>query len=127
MVTHTHKENPDSLDGIDLAECRRLLGALADGKDDAAIGQIRRALYEFAWCAQDLFALDSNSATEQRLLAKLPADQREEVEERAAMLQFDAKMTRSRATRGALGLSLGPDCAQTGISRISRTAPRAGK
>jgi hypothetical protein len=113
----THTQTIISSGHLDVHECRRLLGPAADAMDEGALERVRDALYELAWTVCALYVADADRATEEAALAHFAADDREALEERAAMLQFDAKMSRANATRSAISLSLK---LPSPISRVSR-------
>jgi hypothetical protein len=69
---------------------------------DEAIAAIRDQLYAVATVAVNTFERDSDDLAEVALLPQLDAGTREAVEERAAVLEFDARMPRGAALRSAL-------------------------
>ena len=91
---------------LSIAHCRHLLGDVATELSDAAVEQLREQLYVVAdyvvWLSQD-----SPGARQQAHLARLAADDRTEVEERAAILEFDGKMAGTDALDCALSLRVG--------------------
>jgi len=93
--------------GLSPATCRRLLGASADDLSDAQVEQLRAQLYALAGCVVDAAVQDSTDKCEATVLRLVPENERDAVEERAGMLQFDAGMTRSAATRAALAVYVG--------------------
>ena len=64
--------------------------------------RLRDQLYAFAHCAVAAFAQDACDEPGATVLGCLPPDVREEVEERAAILQFDANLPSGLATRAAV-------------------------
>ena len=78
------------------AACRRLLGHVGGGLSDTEVVGLRDQLYALARSAVAAFT------EEAMVLGCLPPDVREEVEERAAILQFDAHLPRGLATRAAV-------------------------
>ena len=97
MASQDHPEE------LPLKTCRRILGPAGVGLSDAQLEQLRAEMYALARCATEVFLRDSAPEPEASVLALVPAEDRDGVEERAAVLQFDAKMTRGAATRTALG------------------------
>src|SRR3954462_2087002 len=87
---------------LSLPACRRLLGKAGQGMSDDHLVRLRDQLYTFAHCAVAAFAQDAGDAPAATVLGCLPPDVREEVEERAAILQFDANLPRGLATRAAV-------------------------
>ena len=86
---------------LSLPDCRRLLGAAGDHLSDDDLRSLRTGMYELARCVVDAFPRHSND-TQTRALAIVPENDREDLEERAAVLEFDANMTRDAATRAAV-------------------------
>jgi hypothetical protein len=86
---------------LSVRRCRELLGADAP-TSDKAIEELRNQLYEIAavWLQSGAPDLVSPS---REILASLPDEIREEVEERAAVMEFDGGMVRTVAERTALG------------------------
>ena len=87
------------------ARVRELLGAGEERLSDADVQQLTEGLYTLARHAIMQFRtarVGGERASEEATLAALPSDDREAVEERAAVLEFDGQMTRDRATRAAL-------------------------
>jgi hypothetical protein len=92
---------------LSVPACRRLLGAAGEGLSDAEVARIRDRFYAVAHCAVEAYIQDGSHETEPMVLAALPADVREDVEERAAVLQYDARLSRGLATRVAVASRLG--------------------
>jgi len=89
------------------ARIRELLRGRAERLSDADLNQLAEGLYMLARHAVGAYpskGLHSDSESEESALAVLPADEREAVEERAAVLEFDGKMSRDTATRTALSV-----------------------
>ena len=101
MGIHDHSLSQSS-DPFSLAECRRLLGSLANGFSDAEVERIRGQFYALAGFVVEAAGQNSDNG-EASMLALVPEDDLYGVEERAAVLECDAKMTREFATRAALG------------------------
>lgn len=87
---------------LSLPACRRLLGKAGDGMSDDHLARLRDQLYTLAHCAIAAFVQDASDEPGATVLACLPPDVSEEVEERAAILQFDANLPRGLATRAAV-------------------------
>jgi hypothetical protein len=85
-----------------IAECRKILG---DGcpLSDLELEQLRDQLYELARSVVDLSQMPLNEPD--RLIAQLRDDVRPDVEERAAILEFDGGVTRRLAERRAFTAS----------------------
>jgi hypothetical protein len=86
---------------ISLTMARQLLGSSCD-LSDVQIEQLRSGMYAIAESVVDAFARDYAGDRAQTALAKVPCSDRDSVEERAAILEFDAKLPRDTATRLAL-------------------------
>ena len=84
---------------ISLEACRRLLPSSARALSDAELESLRTGLYALGRFAVAL-VLDGSKGEPD--LSSTSPDDRDAIEERAAVLQFDAKMLRSAATRAAL-------------------------
>ena len=82
--------------------CRRLLGKAGEGVSDDILARLRDQLYGVAHCAAEAFEMSTSDTAEATALDCLPPDAREEVEERAAIIQFDAKLPRELASRAAV-------------------------
>jgi hypothetical protein len=89
---------------VSIAECRRVLG---DGRplSDSEVEHLRDQLYELARTIVDLSRVPLNEP--ERVIAQLPDDQRADVEERAAIVEFDGGLTRRLAERRAFTASFG--------------------
>jgi hypothetical protein len=87
---------------LSLPACRRLLGKAGDGVPDDNLERLRDQLYGVARCAVQVFERSTTDNGEETALNCLPADAREDVEERAAIIQFDAKVPRGLASRAAV-------------------------
>ena len=72
---------------LTILDCRRLLGAYSHGLSDSQIEDIREGFMEIAHLAVHAFK----------------RDQQIEIEERAAVLEFDANLPREQAMRTARG------------------------
>lgn len=95
---------------LTLQKCRSLLGA--DCKlTDAELEQLRQELYGFADVAVEAFcasrrANNGGSSTSQNVsecLSQIPEQERQGVEERAAILEYEANLTKPEAERQAFG------------------------
>jgi hypothetical protein len=90
-----------------LERCRQILGGTADCLSDDQILTLRDQLAAFAAVAVDLFGAAQRSPKPSNglLLAALGAldpNERADVEERAAILEFEGKLSRDQAERLAL-------------------------
>jgi hypothetical protein len=81
-----------------IAECRKILGNGCP-LSDLEVEQLRDQLYDLARCVVDLSQMPLNDP--ERVIAQLPDDERADVEERAAILEFDGGIGRRRAERKA--------------------------
>jgi hypothetical protein len=100
------RTNPRDRELLSLPACRRLLGPVGHSLSDAEVVRLRDQLYALAQSAIAAFAQDACDEPEATVLGCLPPAVREEVEERAAILQFDAHLPRSLATRAAVSAHL---------------------
>ena len=96
------RTNPRDGELLPLPACRRLLGPVGEGLSDAEVIRLRDQLHLLAQSAVAAFAQEACLEPEATVLGALPPDVREEVEERAAILQFDAHLPRGLATRAAV-------------------------
>jgi hypothetical protein len=85
---------------LSLVTCRRLLGASSRSLSDTEVVRLVDEMYELARIVVTLHERDS-AQSDPAALRLLPSEDREAIEERAAVLEFDAGMTRSAATRTA--------------------------
>lgn len=86
-------------DRFDLSRCRKLVGS-DSSLTDTELQQLRDQLYELATVM--LQAYDSVARPAILGIAKLSESERIEVEERAAIFEFEANLTREQADRLAL-------------------------
>lgn len=85
---------------LSIDACRRILGRTADSLSNGEVERVRDQLYALAHIA--VTACEAAVACgSESLLERLPTTARESIEERAAVLEFDAGMTRTAATRRA--------------------------
>lgn len=94
-VLTTPQERPE----ISIALCRQLLGPEAVGKSDSEIMNVRSQLYALARIVTSVAVGLRDCGN---VIDSLPRDEREDVEERAAILEFDGKLSRNWAERVAL-------------------------
>src|SRR6186713_1343954 len=87
---------------ISLSSCRRHLGPLAIDLSDAEVERLRNQLYGIAGVALNLMSPTNRATPFASALSSLSEDQRFDVEERAAILEFDGRLTRDQAERLAL-------------------------
>ena len=85
---------------LSLAACRRLLGTAGADLSDADVIALRDQLRAIADCMIDRYKTDRE--IEAGALRGLCADARQVVEERAAVLEFDAHLPRRAALQRAL-------------------------
>ena len=76
------------------------VGRVAQGMSDAEIEQVRDQLFSVARVV--VASLDPGEQPFSEAIASLPEDQRTEAEERAAILEFEGKLTRDQAERLAI-------------------------
>jgi hypothetical protein len=86
---------------LSLETCRRLLDASCSELSDTQLARLRDEMYDLANSFVTLHEQDRAAQSERAALNLLAREDREAVEERAAVLEFDAGMTRSVATRTA--------------------------
>ena len=89
---------------LPISECRKLLGGAVSARlTDKEIEALRDSLDSLARVGLGSIELyKRESSYENEALSELPEGLRDEVEERAAIMQFDAGMTRGDAVRRAL-------------------------
>lgn len=88
---------------VSIERCRQLLGASADAMQASEIEALRASLSDLAQAVYTLYGQKlSDTKVEKGLLDSLPRDERVEIEERAAVLEFDGNMNRDHATRLAV-------------------------
>jgi hypothetical protein len=90
---------------LPLVTCRRLLGTSGTGLSDAEVVRLVEQLYDVARIVVALHERD-RVQVDATVLRALSKDERVDVEERAAVLEFDAGMSRRDATRTALAAYL---------------------
>jgi len=87
-------------DRLGIRACRQLLGAAAAGMSDGAIEQLRDQLYVVA-------ELVIACGPQRRYASTaLTNDHKDELDERAAIMEFDGNMNRTTAERAATHLVL---------------------
>jgi hypothetical protein len=96
------RPDPQHGEMLSLPACRRLLGNAGESVSDDELARLRDQLYGVALCAVAVFEASTSDTSEATALDCLPADAREEVEERAAIVQFDAYLPKSMASRAAV-------------------------
>lgn len=102
---------PTDSSRISLASCRRLIGALASGHSDAELEKLRDELYTVARVALEVHPMGGPRRFASAF-SSLAEDQRFDVEERAAILEFDGRLTRDQAERLALAMQCRPKIRQ---------------
>jgi hypothetical protein len=93
---------------VSLDRCRRLLGAKLPVSDEN-LALVREQLYCFAELIFDVRADKKNSSNDTGALLERAAKSKEELEilqERAAIIEFDADVSRDEAERMAISLAL---------------------
>jgi hypothetical protein len=103
---------------LSIARCRGLLGAVGTRLSDEEVVRLRDQIYDVAHSVVEAYERDVDDECDREALRQLSIDEPEEIEERAAMLQFDGNMTRREATRTAL--------AAWKASKPPRRGPRCG-
>jgi hypothetical protein len=91
-------------DRLSLATCRRLLGRSV-GLSDADLERLREQMYELAGAIVCLYQPPERLA-EESALQMVANDDRASIEERAAILEFDAHMNRDAAIRVSIASHL---------------------
>ena len=90
---------------LSLHHCRHILGSKAADSDDS-IRQVREALYTLAHIAVDVYAKPPKSMLVpdfEAALGQVPPDARDDIEELAAIREYDGSCDRDLAERYALG------------------------
>lgn len=93
---------------LSLQKCRFLLGTDCN-LTDAQLEQLRQALYAWsevaigALCAQKGCSNNLGAPIASPMLSAIPNDERPSIEERAAILEFEAGLKRPEADRQAFG------------------------
>ena len=87
---------------MSVAACRRFLGRVGEGVSDDDVARLRDELYAFAAAAVTVYEQNASDTAETSALNSLPPTARDDVEERAAIIQFDAHLPRGMATRAAV-------------------------
>jgi hypothetical protein len=97
-MTRTHRLPPASSDDrLSLASCRRILGLSQAEIPDHELLRTRDALYQFAEVAVRRF--ENTHPGRDMLNAAVQTENQDAIVERAAILEFDAGYSRSRADR----------------------------
>lgn len=113
LVTMAPIPAPDLAPGLSLSSCRRHLGAAGADMSDAEVTLLRDQMYDLVHSVLAVYP-GSAARPECPSLEQLTREDREAVEERAAVLEFDAGMTRTEATRTAIASHIKP-------ARLTRT------
>jgi hypothetical protein len=92
----------DDPERLSLHACRSLIGSAGSCVPDAELEPLRDHFYDLALCVVTAFEEDSDTRQSFEALSRLAGDERIEVEERAAIMQFDASMLPEAALRAAL-------------------------
>lgn len=89
---------------LSLDHCRTLLGRDSEELDDADLATLRDQLYSLATLSVERFSRieGEESATFKDALALFEQSERETIEERAAVIEFDGKLKREIAERSAI-------------------------
>jgi hypothetical protein len=69
---------------------------------DADVLRLRDQMYALAQCVVAAYLVSDADNVEATVLASLPTDTRDDIEERAAIIQFDAHLPRGLAARAAV-------------------------
>jgi hypothetical protein len=85
---------------LSLAECRRLIGE--DSITDEKLEQVRDGFYAVARTVTCAYLRGKDREGLSIILSALSEDDRAEVEERAAIIEFEGKLSRDQAERLAL-------------------------
>jgi len=107
LVEAALAQAPDPAPGLSLASCRHLLRAAGADMSDAEVTRLRDQMYDIARSVCAVYP-GSEARLEWSALDGLSRENREAVEERAAVLEFDAGMTRTEATRTAIASHVKP-------------------
>jgi hypothetical protein len=94
---------------LSLENCRNLLGRHGDELDDADIKALRDEFYSFATLSIEVFSsvgYGKKSSTFHDALALFEESQRDYIAERAAVIEFEAKIERETAERIAIGQAI---------------------
>ena len=84
---------------LSIERCRGLLGAVGGRLSDSEIEQLRDQLRELASLVVEMYSTTHRGVTAS--LQMMRAEERVEVEERAAILEFEGKLPRVEAERRA--------------------------
>ena len=90
---------------LSIEHCRRLLPQLRE-ESDKDVSRIREQLYKLAGLFIESSSGDAGKRSDPPKPTHLVTDLLEEMEERAAIMEFDGEMTRQEAERAALASAL---------------------
>lgn len=92
---------------LSVAQCRALLPGAGEGLTDAEVEHLRDALAAIAGLALDRATKMVDATLGGEGFDLVPTDLHEEVQERAAIMEFDGGLPRERAERAAFAVVLG--------------------
>jgi hypothetical protein len=108
---------------LSVSVCRLKLGSLAEGMSDSTVGNLRDQLYALAGACRTLQA--STARDFRAAINSLDPATRDELEERAAILEFDGKLCRPAAEASALScIPREQTCAQSSTAESRRKSRR---
>ena len=90
---------------LSLENCRSLLGNDSEGLDESDLELLREQFYCLARLSLEIFSNVGNqgqASAFQDALISFEQSERESIEERAAVIEFDGKVTRETAERIAI-------------------------
>lgn len=91
---------------LSIPKCRALLEEAADGLSDREVESIRDQFYGVVRAAANAQARVQTPFN--RTIAQMSSAERDAVEERAAIVEFDGKLSRDEAERTALAALISP-------------------
>jgi len=92
---------------LSVAQCRALLPGAGEDMTDVEVERLRVGFAAIAGLALDGVKRTGSAAPAKEAFSMLPTELREEVQERAAIMEFDGGLPRDRAERAAFAVVLG--------------------
>jgi hypothetical protein len=92
---------------LSVAQCRTLLPGAGDGLTDLEVERLRDGFAVVAGLALDGARRAGVSRPGEEALDMVPSEQREDIQERAAIMEFDGGLPRDRAEWAAFAIVLG--------------------
>lgn len=97
----------DGLRMLTVAQCRTLLPMGGEGLTDLEVERLRSGFSVVAGLVLDGVKRGRDTTPAEEAFEMVPTDQREDVLERAAIMEFDGGLPRDHAERAAFGIVLG--------------------